>query len=437
MEPSEFAPRQRRQVRRAPGGYWSFHPEPLEPDLDFSPELVSGLAAASRAVGEVSGVGRTLPNPHLLTMSLLRREAVLTSRIEGTQATFSDLVLFEADPHLPNLGDVREVANYIRAANHVLDPNRRLPLSLPLLLEAHRQLMQGVRGEHATPGEFRRSQNWIGTPGCLLDQAGYVPPEPDAMWAALQDLEKYLHASSRFDPLVRIGLIHYQFEAIHPFLDGNGRIGRLLIGMLMVEWGLLPGPLLDISAYLEPRRDDYYQALQGVSRHGDWNTWLRFFLDAVTAQSRATLTRAEQLRALRDDYRSRVTSPRSSSLVPVLIDGLFASPALTITQAQHLLGVTHRAASQNIDKLIQAGILEEVQTPRRTRLFLARGVLDVLGEPSGHRARPPAHALLTASPRPAGGASPHGPRPETSADPDVSEPDHASDTHDPDEQAPR
>jgi len=365
------------------GGYWNFHPEPLEPALEFSPTLVSSLATASRAVGEVSGLGRTLPNPHLLAMSLLRSEAVLTSRIEGTQATLSDLVLYEADPHLPGLGDVREVANYVRAANHVLDPDRRLPLSLPLLLEAHRLLMQGVRGEHATPGEFRRTQNWIGTPGCLLEQASYVPPEPAVMWGALDALEKYLHATSALDPLLRIGLIHYQFEATHPFLDGNGRIGRLLIGMLMVEWGLIPGPLLDVSAYIEPHRDRYYQALQGVSRDGDWNTWLLFFLEAVAVQCGATVSRAERLRLLREDYRSRVTSPRSSSLVPVLIDGLFASPALTIAQAQELLGVTHRAASQNIDKLIRAGILEEVETPRRTRLFLARGILDTLSGTRG------------------------------------------------------
>lgn len=381
MEPQDFTPHQRHHVRRAEGGYWAFIPPPLPPALSMSAELVAALSEADRATGEVSGLGRTLPNPHLLAMSLLRREAVLSSRIEGTQASMADLVLFEADPQEPaHAADVQEVANYMKAANHVLAAERRLPMSLPLLLETHGILMSGVRGSTAAPGEFRRTQNWIGTPGCLLSDASYVPPAPADLWSCLDAFEKSLHRDDPLPPLLRVAAIHYQFEAIHPFLDGNGRIGRLLVVALMVEWGLLPGPLLDISAFIEPRRDDYYKALMGVSTEGDWHTWMLFFLDAVSNQSRATLHRATRLRALRDDYRSRLATPRASALLPALVDQLFARPAITIVEASKALNVTHRAATVNIEKLVSAGVLQEVRTGGKRRLFIAGGILDALTE---------------------------------------------------------
>ena len=371
-------PAQRRQVVRAEGGYWAFLPPPLPPQLSLDLKVVVRLSAADRALGLLSGTGRTLPNPQLLARALLRREAVLSSRIEGTQASLSDLVLFEADQRPTDHADVQEVFNYLAAVDHVLDPHRRLPLSLPLLREAHSILLTGVRGGYATPGEFRHSPNWIGSPGSGLDDATYVPPPPERLWECLDPLEEYLHEASALPPLLAIAVIHYQFEAIHPFVDGNGRVGRLLITLLMVEWGLLPAPLLDLSAYIEPRRDQYYAGLLAVSREGDWLGWVTYFLTAVEVQAQDAVTRAQRLQALRDEYRARVGTARSSALLGVLVDALFDTPALTIPGAQRLLGVTHRAASANIDKLVSAGIVDELPGRRRNRLFLAKQVLAVV-----------------------------------------------------------
>ncbi|WP_322754336.1 Fic family protein, partial [Frankia sp. Cas3] len=259
MRRDSFAPEQSRYVVRAERDYLAFIPPPLPPALDFDRSLVGLLSEADRALGELAGAGRTLSNPRLLARALVRREAVLSSRIEGTQASVSDLVLFEADqPTHDDGNDVREVFNYVTAVEHALDPNRRLPLSVSLLREAHAILLGGVRGNYATPGDVRRSQNWIGAPGCTLDTATYVPPPPERLWECLDAFEKYLHADHDLPPLVTIACAHYQFEAIHPFLDGNGRVGRLLVVLLLAEWDLLDAPLLDISAWIEPRRDEYY-----------------------------------------------------------------------------------------------------------------------------------------------------------------------------------
>jgi len=380
LDEESFAPSQRQYATRADGGYVAFAPPALPPDLLLDDGTIAALSAADRAIGELAGAGRTLPNPELLAGVLVRREAVLSSRIEGTQASLSELALFEAEEVRRPASDVNEVLNYVAAVQHVLDPNRALPLSLRLLREAHEVLLSGVRGGHATPGEFRRSQSWIGAPGCTLIDATYVPPPPEALWRCLDTFEKFLHSERVRPPLVDIACLHYQFEAIHPFLDGNGRIGRLLCILLMVEWGLLPAPLLDLSAYLEPRRDAYYGGLLRVSTHGDWLQWIGFFLSAVAAQATDAVRRARRLQRLREQYRATVTTPRASSLLPQLVDALFATPALTVTRAQRLLGVSRRAASLNVEKLVAAGIVDEVVGSTRARVFLARGVLAVLDE---------------------------------------------------------
>lgn len=337
------------------------------------------MSAADRALGVLAGGGQTVPNPHLLSKALLRREAVLSSRIEGTQASLSDLALYEAQPgRREDPGDVGEVFNYVSAVEHVLDPDRRLPVSLPLLREAHCILLTGVRGGYASPGELRTSPNWIGPPGCALTDATYVPPAPERLWECLDPFEKYLHADTDLPPLLSIACLHYQFEAIHPFLDGNGRVGRLLVILLMAEWGLLPDPLLDLSAYIEPRRDEYYARLLAVSTEGDWNGWVSFFLAAVQHQSVDATARAQRLQALHDDFRMRVATARSSGLLGVLVDALFSTPAITITRAAQLLDVTHRAARLNIDKLVDAGVLVELGDRPRYKVFLAAGVLDAV-----------------------------------------------------------
>lgn len=361
---------------RADGGYWAFMPPPLPPDVEIHVDLARRLSAADHALGLLAGAAQTLPNPHLLSQTLLRREAVLSSRIEGTQASLSDLVLFEAEATTTSdRGDVGEVYNYVQAVGHVLDANRRLPLSVSLLREAHAILLTGVRGGYATPGEFRRSQNWIGPPGCTLGDATYVPPPPERLWDCLDPFEKQMHAEQPLPPLLAVACLHYQFEAIHPFIDGNGRVGRLLIVLLLSDWGLLPDPLLDLSAYLEPRRDEYYARLLAVSTDGDWHGWLRFFLTAVERQATDAVSRAQRLQTLRDEYRASFATARSSALLGVLTDALFERPALTIPHAAKLLDVTHRTARLNIGKLVDAGILVEVGQRPRNKLFLATGVL--------------------------------------------------------------
>lgn len=369
-----FVADQRRHVIRAERDYLAFVPPPLPPELIVSRALLSRLSAADRAIGELSGVARTLPQPEILAAPIMRREAVLSSRIEGTRASLSDLALFEIDRPARGHDDEREVFNYVEAIGHVLAPDRRLPLSLPLLLEAHRILLTGVRGGYATPGEFRRSQNWIGPPGCTLNDATYVPPPPELLWDCLDPLEKFLHAEHELPPLAVIGALHYQFEAIHPFVDGNGRVGRLLIVLLLVEWGLLPAPMLDISGYIEPRRAEYYERLLRVSLNGDWAGWLDFFLGAVAEQATDAVRRARRLQSLREEYRGRVTSARASSLLPQLVDALFVTQALTIGRAQQVLGVSPRAAGLTVQRLVDAGILTEVGVGRR-RLFLALEII--------------------------------------------------------------
>ncbi len=384
MRRDSFAPEQPRYVVRAERDYLAFIPPPLPPALDFDRSLVGLLSEADRALGELAGAGRTLPNPRLLARALVRREAVLSSRIEGTQASVSDLVLFEADqPTHDDGNDVREVFNYVTAVEHALDPNRRLPLSVSLLREAHAILLGGVRGNYATPGDVRRSQNWIGAPGCTLDTAAYVPPPPERLWECLDAFEKYLHADHDLPPLVTIACAHYQFEAIHPFLDGNGRVGRLLVVLLLAEWDLLDAPLLDISAWIEPRRDEYYAGLLRVSTHGDWAGWVGFFLRGVAEQARDAVRRSVSLQSLRDDYRARVSTARSSALLGVLVDALFDVPALTISRARGILAVTHRSASLTVTKLVESGILTEVPGRVRNRLFVANGILQAIeGDPT-------------------------------------------------------
>jgi Fic family protein len=374
----DFAEGVRAQVVRADGGYPAFVPPPLPPTVELTTALVNQLSAADRALGELAGASRTLPNPTLLTRTLTRREAVLSSRIEGTQATLSQLALFEVErPEGAAYDDVREVHNYVDALDHVLDPGRKYPLSLPLLLEAHEILLTGVRGGYATPGEFRRTQNWIGPAGATINTATYVPPPPERMWECLDAFEKYLHGPTELPRLLDLAAIHYQFEAIHPFVDGNGRVGRLLVALLTVEWGLLPAPLLDISAYIEARRDRYYTCLLEVSTRGDWQSWFAFFLRAVEVQSRDVVRRASELHALWLDLRSRVSGARSTGTSAALVDALFDVPAITINRARSLLGVTHRAASLAIDRLVEAGVLREVHGPGRSRLFLAADIVRV------------------------------------------------------------
>ncbi len=383
MQPTDFTHDKTGRLLKNPHGYWSYVPAPLPPELPLSWELVGRLSEADRALAELRGVAQTLPNPHLLIGPFVRREAVLSSRIEGTQADLSDLLLYEAtgrpDPTLTaDTADVQEVANYVTALEHGLSRLSDLPLSLRLVREMHEKLMAGVRGERLTPGEFRRSQNWIGPAGCTLNNAAYVPPPVAEMQEALGLLERFWHARSELPPLVRIALAHYQFEAIHPFLDGNGRIGRLLITMLLSTEGLLSQPLLYLSAFFEKNRPEYYRRLLAVSQRGEWNEWLLFFLRGVAEQSSDAVARARRLQALWQRYRETLQSARTSVLLLRLLDRLFADPAISVSQAAQELGVTPRAAQQNIDRLVGEGIVAEATGRQRNRVYVAVEILRLL-----------------------------------------------------------
>lgn len=383
MDPEMFRNSPAGRPVQAIGGYWAFVPNPLPPALTWTPELITVLSEADRALGELAGLGRSLLNPHLLIRPFVRREAVLSSRIEGTRASLSDLYAYEAvqltmfEPP----PDVREVYNYVRALEYGLERLRTLPLSSRLTREIHAWLMEGVRGEHQTPGEFRRSQNWIGPPGCTLNNAPFVPPPVTEMHEALDAFEKFLHTPSLLPPLVRLGLIHYQFEAIHPFLDGNGRIGRLLITLLLCAWDLLPEPLLYLSAYFEAHRQTYYDLLLAISREGAWEAWLTFFLRGVATQSWDAVARAQRLQNLRERYREQFQTARAAARLLQVVDLLFAQPLLTIGQVAQALDVSFPAARQYVNQLEQAAMLQEITGQARNRVYRADEVLRAIEEP--------------------------------------------------------
>lgn len=376
------------KVGQGQAAYWAFVPYPLPPALEFDSELVRALSEADRALGELAGLGRNMPNPHLLIGPFMRREAVLSSRIEGTQADIIDLYAHEAGqlplPGIkppPSATDILEVLNYVRAMEYGLERLNTLPVSLRLTRELHERLMAGVRGEEATPGEFRRSQNWLGRPGCTLNEAEFVPPPVNEMHETLDAFEKYLHREEHdHPPLVRLAFIHYQFEAIHPFLDGNGRIGRLLISLLLVHWNLLPLPLLYLSAYFEHHREAYYDHLLAVSEDGAWRNWLLFFLRGVAEQAQDATNRAKQLQDLQLKWRQRLTQARASALLLRLADSLFELPLLTIPQAQRILNVTYRSAQRNVEKLVKAGILKPTGQASYNKVFLTEEILQAIGE---------------------------------------------------------
>lgn len=370
--------------------YWAYVPNPLPPAIELDHELWRIQSDADRALGELAGLGRLMPNPHLFINPFIRREAVLSSRIEGTQADIADLYAYEAGQLLlpgmpqPSEADVREVLNYVYALQRGLERLKELPVCLRLIRELHQRLMVGVRGEHATPGEFRRKQNWIGPPGCTLTDAQFVPPPVEHMHEALAALERYLHANGDdYPPLVRLALIHYQFEAIHPFLDGNGRVGRLLIPLLLVHWGLLPAPLLYLSAYFEQHRDRYYELLLGVSERAAWREWLAFFLRGVAEQARDATARARRLQDLQQRWRERLMQGRASALPLRLLDSLFESPFVSIPQARQILGASYVTAQRCVQKLADAGIVRQASEGSYGRVFVAAEVLAVIGEPAG------------------------------------------------------
>lgn len=380
MNQEDFRHSSAGRVLHTQKGYWAFVPNPLPPDIPWSLGVISALSEAGRDLSRLNTLADAFPFNRSLIVPFVRQEAVLSSRIEGTQASLVDLYAFEAGQlsFLEPVDDSNEVLNYVRALEYGLDRVKTLPVSLRLIREIHEQLMQNVRGGQLTPGEFRRSQNWIGPAGCTLDNATYVPPPVDEMLEALGELEKFVHATSQIPPLVRAGLLHYQFEAIHPFLDGNGRMGRLLIILLLHEWKVLSHPLLNVSMYFEARRQEYYTRLLEVSKNGAWEEWLLFFLTGVSTQAVNDAVRLESLLSLRVGYLEQIRAGRRQERLEQVLDLVFQRPILNIRQAEAALGIPFLTAERCIVRLAKIGILREITGKARNRVFQADEILAVL-----------------------------------------------------------
>ncbi|MFT3800111.1 MAG: Fic family protein [Burkholderiaceae bacterium] len=359
---------------RQPTGYRAFSPAPLppHPPLNLGGEIASLLSTADRALGRLDGSVLTLPNPDLFVFMYVRKEAVLSSQIEGTQSSLQDLLSAEAqlfDLGLPR--DVDEVLNYVRAMNHGLDRLDQLPVSVRLIREIHAKLMEGVRGGRLQPGELRTSQNWIGPAGCTLATASFVPPPHHEVPQALSDLERFLHAPDNLPPLIKIALAHVQFETIHPFLDGNGRVGRLLITFLLTECGVLHKPVLYLSHYFKRHREAYYDHLQAVRERGDWEGWLAFFLRGVIDVAGEAAGTARNILLLREQHRSTITEHlgRAAGNGHRVLESLFDRPIVSVANVQQMTGTTFAAANTLVSRLVRHGVLHEMTGYARNRRF--------------------------------------------------------------------
>lgn len=362
-------------------GYAAFRPNALPPKFEWNNVLVNSLSRADHILGMLSREGSKLPNPHLLIRPFITREAVLSSKIEGTQATLGEVLAQDAGIHVDrNSEDLQEVHNYIHALDYGLLRLKEFPLSLRLIKEIHGELMQGGRGAHATPGEFRKSQNWIGSPGSTLNTAKYVPPMPDDLPDCLSSFEKFLHDRT-LPPLVHIAMCHYQFEAIHPFLDGNGRIGRLLITLLLIARKVLPSPILYLSAFFEATRDEYYKQLYSVSSRGAWNDWFLYFLDGVAQQGSDVLSRAERINSLITDWQIKVGS-HSEGIIQEIVRNLAVNPYCTVKKTAENMNIAFTTAQRAIKKLEGLGILTQTSPGQRDRIYCAKPILAILEEPT-------------------------------------------------------
>ncbi len=345
--------------------------------MDLDADLIRLLVAANRELAILNTAASLIPNTDLFVSMYVRKEALMTSQIEGTQCTLDDILDPDMDAN-SNL-DVSDVVNYIHAANYAVQRLQTLPLCNRLLRETHEQLMKGVRGQEKNPGEFRRSQNWIGPSGSTLKNARYIPPNVDDMTAAMSDLEKYIHENEAYDPLVRAALIHYQFETIHPFLDGNGRIGRLLVLLYFIQQGLLDHPVLYVSYFLKKNQTEYYDRISEVRRSGNYEQWVRFFLEAVHAAAEDAVDSIHHLSSLHERNCSLLPKTnRSVNHTRRLFDYLEQHPIIDIKRTAVALDVSYNTISSAIRKLVDCGILQETTNAARNRVFAYQQYLDIL-----------------------------------------------------------
>lgn len=368
--------------RRQPTGYRAFIPAPLPPNppIQITGELQALLSRADLALGRLDGSIQTLPQPDLFVLMYIRKEAVLSSQIEGTQSSLQDLLAAEARIFTPNQpNDVDEVVNYVSAMNHGISRLFELPVSIRLIREIHTKLLQGVRGSHLTPGEVRTSQNWIGPAGCTLNEAVFVPPPPHQVMQDLAQLERFIHADTELPLLVKIGLVHAQFETIHPFLDGNGRVGRLLITFLLCEQEVLLKPVLYLSYFFKHHRQQYYEELQSVRDNGMWEQWLTFFLRGIVEVSGQATDTARRILALREEHRRVITDNfgRAAGNGHRVLEQLYERPILSVSNVQSLIGTTYPAANDLVARLVRHDILHEFTGQARNRRFMYKSYIDL------------------------------------------------------------
>lgn len=374
-----------RYVKQA-NHYSAFVPEPLPPNpiLKWDSELQTLLSKADRALGRLDGSIQTLPDPDLFVFMYVRKEAVLSSQIEGTQSSLNDLLEAEAAiSHSHRPSDVGEVLNYVNAMNHGLARLPNLPISIRLIREIHEKLLEGARGKHMNPGEIRRSQNWIGPGGSSLHNAVFVPPPPHEVERLLSDLEKFIHDEEYIPPLVKIGLVHAQFETIHPFLDGNGRIGRLLITFFLCQSEILLKPVLYLSHYFKEHRQLYYELLQNVRDKGDWETWIKFFLTGVATVSLEATETARAIVSLRETHRNRITDRfgRAAGNGLKILEGLYRRPYITVSGVRDKLKISFPPASELVQRLVEADILVEITGQDRYRVYQYTPYVHLFSDP--------------------------------------------------------
>jgi Fic family protein len=367
-------------------GYYAFLPDKLDSiisKLEYDGATINLLSRADRLIGELSGTGRVLQNPYLLISPYIRREAVSSSKIEGTQSSLSDLFFYEAsETDNPKIPDVKEVSNHVKAMEEGMKLLDTLPISTRFICTLHNTLMQGVRGEHGTPGELRRSQNWIGPPGCTLNEATFIPPPVDEMHQALSDWEKFTNADTPVPLLIQSALLHYQFEAIHPFIDGNGRIGRQLIVLFLYQRGCLTQPLLYLSEFFDRYRDEYYLRLLAVSQKGDITGWIMFFLRGVIQQAENALLAAKDILDTYDKYQRVIKKTKKvPDSVYKIMDEIFIVPVLSISVTSKKLGIPYNSVKNGVLRLIKLGILKEIQEKRRNKIFIAPELMNLLLSP--------------------------------------------------------
>lgn len=366
-----------------PTGYKAFVPVPLPPHLSIKIDenLQTLLWDATLLLARLDGMAYTLPNTDLFITMYIKKEALLSAQIEGTQASLEDIFEFEKGDKLENVNDVVEVVNYIKALHYGMDRLNSLPMSLKLIKELHTTLLKGVRGAEKTPGEFKRTQNWIGAPGCTLNTASYVPPSPDEALKAMGDLELYMHKKSTLPELINCALIHYQFETIHPFLDVNGRLGRLLITFYLYWKGILKKPLLYLSYYLKKNRQEYYDRLTLVRNKGDYEQWIAFFLIGVVQTCQDAIENIKQILQLRETHQALLCKKKISSPIAImLLDKLFYTPLIGVSDVQKEFKFSHQSASNLINQFEKIGILREVTGKRRGRRFVYAEYLAILSE---------------------------------------------------------